>query len=234
MSMWVSGAVTILAILAVALWTAPRWLVPRLAARSPRCLYLVDTSERLVALTLDDGPDAAHTPAILDILRAHDARATFFLISSRIRGLEGLVARAVREGHELGNHLVHDAASIRQPVDAFASDVRAAGTVLGRFATVRWLRPASGWFSHAMLDTIEGEGYRCALGSIYPYDAHHASARLSAAYVLANTRPGAVIVLHDGRSRGRRTVEVLRRVLPVLHARGYRVVSLSELATSRR
>src|SRR5215218_281029 len=157
MSMWVSGGVTILAILAVALWTAPRWLVPRLAARSPRCLYLVDTSERLVALTLDDGPDAAHTPAILDMLRAHDARATFFLISSRIRGLEGLVARAVREGHELGNHLVHDAA----------------GTVLGRFATVRWLRPASGWFSHAMLDTIEGEGYRCALGSIYPYDAHH-------------------------------------------------------------
>jgi hypothetical protein len=55
------------------------------------------------------------------------------------------------------------------------------------------------------------------------------SPRLAAAYILANTRPGAIIVLHEGGGRGRRTVEVLRRVLPVLSARGYRVVTLSEL-----
>ena len=232
--MWLAGSVTTFAAIAAALWTAPRWLLPRIAARSPRCLYAVDTSEHVVALTIDDGPDATYTPAILDVLRAHEAHATFFLISSRVRGLEALVARAVREGHELGNHLVHDAPSIRQPADAFASDVRAAGTVLGRFGTVPWLRPASGWYSDAMLDTIEREGYRCALGSVYPYDAHHASARLSAAYVLAHARPGAVIVLHDGRSRGGRTVETLQRALPVLRARGYRVVTLSELAAPRR
>src|SRR5215212_1258605 len=105
--MWLPEIVALLAILFAALWTAPRWLVPRLAARSRRCLYAVDTSERIVALTLDDGPHATHTPAILDVLREYDARATLFLVSSRIRGLEALVARAVREGHELGNHLVH-------------------------------------------------------------------------------------------------------------------------------
>ena len=232
--MWLAGSFATLGILASALWTAPRWLLKRIAPRSPRCLYAVDTAERVVALTLDDGPDATHTPAILDVLREHDARATFFLISSRIRGLEALVTRAVREGHELGNHLVHNAPSIRQPADTFAHDVRSAGEVLGRFGTVRWLRPASGWYSDAMLDTIEREGYRCALGSIYPYDAHQPSIRLSAAYVLAHARPGAVIVLHDGRSRGRRTAEVLRRVLPVLRSRGYRVVTLSELVATRR
>ena len=232
--MWLPGIVAVIAILFAALWTAPRWLVPRLAARSPRCLYVADTSERIVALTLDDGPDATHTPTILDVLREHEAHATFFLISSRIRGLEGLVARVVREGHELGNHLVHDVPSIRLPADAFAADVRAAGAVLGRFGTVRWLRPASAWYDAAMLDTIEREGYRCALGSVYPYDVYHASARLSAAYVLANACPGSVIVLHDGRNRGRRTVAVLRRVLPALRARGYRVVTLSELVPPQR
>ena len=232
--MWVAGGVTVLAVLAAALWTVPRWLVAPIAAHSPRCLFAVDTSEHVVALTIDDGPDATHTPAILDVLRTHEAHATFFLISSRVRGLEALVARAVREGHELGNHLVHDAPSIRRPADTFASDLRTAGDVLGRFGAVRWLRPASGWYSDVMLDGIEREGYRCALGSIYPYDAHHPSARLSSAYVLANARPGAVIVLHDGRSRGRRTVEVLRRVLPALRSRGYRVVTLSELAGPRR
>ena len=215
--------------LAGALWTAPRWLVPRLAARSPRCLYFVRTRERVVALTLDDGPDAAHTPAILRLLHAHGARATFFLISGRVPGREALVAAAVAAGHELGNHLTRDEPSIRLPLDAFTAALREAGTVLGRFGPVRWVRPGSGWYTRAMLDVIEREGCRCALGSVYPYDAHLPAARLAAAYVLANARPGAVIVLHEGGDRGRRTIEVLRRVLPALRGRGYRVVTLSEL-----
>ena len=227
------GSVAALIVLAIALWTAPRWLAARIAARSPRCLYVVPTRERVVALTIDDGPDAAHTRDILEVLRAHDARATLFLISSRVPGNEALVAAAVAAGQELGNHLTRDEPSNRLRPDAFAAAIREAGSVLGRFGTVRWLRPASGWYTDVMLDTIEREGYHCALGSIYPYDAHQSSAHLSAVYVLSNVRPGAVIVLHDGGSRGRRTVEVLRRVLPVLRARGYRVVSLSELAALR-
>jgi peptidoglycan/xylan/chitin deacetylase (PgdA/CDA1 family) len=226
---WLAASAGGVAVLAGALWTAPRWLVPRLAARSPRCLHAVRTRERVVALTLDDGPDAAHTPAILRLLHAHGARATFFLISGRVPGREALVAAAVAAGHELGNHLTRDEPSIRLPPDAFAAALREAGTVLGRFGPVRWVRPGSGWYTRAMLDAIEREGCRCALGSVYPYDAHVPSARLAAAYVLANARPGAVIVLHEGGGRGRRTIAVLQRVLPALRARGYRVVTLSEL-----
>ena len=92
---------------------------------------------------------------------------------------------------------------------------------------MRWLRPGFGWVDDEMLRTMERAGYRCALGSIYPYDAHLASVRLSVAYVLSNVRPGAVIVLHEGGERGRRTIEVLRTVLPALAARGYRVVTNS-------
>jgi len=207
--------------------------VPRIAARSARCLFAVPTTERVVALTLDDGPDALHSPEILRVLRENDARATFFLISSRVPGNEAIVARMAAEGHELGNHLTHDEPSARMAPEAFAAAVAEADTVLERFAPVRWLRPASGWYNDAMLETIEREGLRCALGSIYPYDAHQPWARLSAAYILANARPGAVIVLHDGGHRGRRTVDALRRVLPELRVRGYRVVTLSELAALR-
>ena len=231
--MWLFGSIVALALLGVAFWTAPRWLVPRIAARSPRCLYVVPTHERVVALTIDDGPDAEHTSAILDVLREHGARATFFFIASRVSGNEALIDAAVAEGHELGNHLVHDVPSNRMSPDAFVAAIREADGVLTRFGTVHWLRPASGWYDDVMLDAIEREGHRCALGSIYPYDAHHGSARLSAAYVLSNVRPGAVIILHDGGSRGRRTVDVLRRVLPSLRARGHRVVTLSELAALR-
>lgn len=228
---WLAATAGCLAVFGGALWTAPRWFVPRLAARSPRCFYAAPVRDRSVALTFDDGPDAASTPAILRLLRAHDARATFFPIAGRIQGRESLLVALVDQGHELGNHLTRDEPSILLTPEAFAVAVRQAGAILQPFGPVRWLRPGSGWYNAAMLDIIERAGYRCALGSVYPYDAHVPSVRFAAAYIVANTRPGAVIILHDGGSRGRRTVQVLRRVLPVLGARGYRVITLSALDT---
>ncbi|HET7550945.1 MAG TPA: polysaccharide deacetylase family protein, partial [Gemmatimonadaceae bacterium] len=225
-----TGCTCGLGVLAIALWTSPRWLVPLLAMRSRGCLYSVSTPERVVALTLDDGPDSVHTPEILDLLRANGARATFFLISGRVPGNERLVEEIVADGNEIGNHLTRDEPSYRLTHEEFAAAAREAGTVLGRFGTVRWLRPASGWYTRAMLTTMKQQGYRCALGSIYPYDAQISSASLSAAYIMSNVRPGSVIILHEGSDRGGRTVEVLRRVLPALRKRGFRVVSLSDLS----
>lgn len=227
---WLIGSVVLLG---AGLWTAPRWLVPRIAARSPDCLYRVETRRRVVALTIDDGPDVVHAPGILEVLAEHGARATFFLISGNVPGAESVVTELTRRGHEIGNHLTREESSIRLSPDAFVGAVREAGDVLGRFGRVRWLRPGSAWYNRTMLDAIEREGYRCALGSVYPYDGRVPSVRLAAAYILANVRPGAVIVLHEGGSRGARTVAVLRRVLPVLRAHGYRVVTLSELAALR-
>ena len=211
------------------LWTAPRWLLSHVAARSPACLFSVPTAERAVAVTIDDGPDATGTPAILAALREHGARATFFLISSRVKGQEGLVRRVVAEGHEIGNHLTREERSIGLAPEAFAADMAQAGATLAPFAPVQWLRPGGGLFNAAMLGAIERAGYRCALGSIYPFDPHLRSPRIAAAYILANVRPGGVIILHDAGARGPRTAETLRRVLPELGARGYRVVTLTEL-----
>ena len=214
----------------VMLWTAPRWLLPWIAARSPRCVYELPTRVRAVALTLDDGPDPSHTGEILRVLREHDARATFFLISDHVAGQEALVSSIVAEGHEIGNHLTRDEPSHRLAPEAFSAAVREAGELLQRFDTVRWVRPGSAWHSADMIDRIERAGYRCALGSVYPYDPYVPSVRFASAYILANVRPGAVIVLHERGARGRRTARTLQRVLPVLRSRGYRVLSLSGLA----
>ena len=233
MAAWLAVAL-VLALMAVALWTAPRWLVPLIAARSPRCLYAVATREKIVALTIDDGPEVAHSRDILRVLRDHDARATFFLISGNVPGAETVVEDLVAQGHELGNHLTREEPSIRLTTPAFVESMREAGGVLSRFGPVRWLRPGSGWYNDTMLDAIEHEGYRCALGSVYPYDGRGMPARIAAAYILANTRPGAIIILHEGKGRGARTVTVLSRVLPALRARGYRVGTLSELHARAR
>jgi peptidoglycan-N-acetylglucosamine deacetylase len=213
-------------------WGVRSWLLYRLAIVFPGCLYQVQTGARVVALTLDDGPDADTTPAILAELRRHGARATFFLIAGRVEGQEAVVEQIVADGHELGNHFTRDRASIRLHADEFERDLQEAHRLLSRFGPVRWARPGSGWYSRAMIATMARQGYRCALGSVYPYDAALPSAAFATWYILRNARPGSIVILHDGGARGRRTLRVLRTVLPSLLRKGYGVVTLSELVAN--
>jgi peptidoglycan/xylan/chitin deacetylase (PgdA/CDA1 family) len=217
-----------------ALWSAPEWLIDGVATLFPGCLYRVPTRAPLVALTIDDGPDPASTPLILAELRRHRARATFFLIADRVPSLEHIVRRLTLEGHELGNHFTRDHPSIRLSPTAFEADLLRAHQVLAPFGPVKWARPGSGWYSRAMIRTMRRHGYRCALGSVYPFDATIPSAAFAAHYILRHARPGAVVILHDGGGRGQRTAKVLAEVLPELRRRGYQVVSLSELDEARQ
>jgi len=210
----------------------PGWLLDWLAAHYPGCLFRVATDTPVVALTLDDGPDAVTTPPILAELQRHGARATFFLIAERVPGQEQLLRQMVAAGHELGNHFTRDRPSIRLSPSAFARDLEEAHRVLTPYGPVHWARPGSGWYSQTMVATMARLGYRCALGSVYPYDAAIPSVTWSRWHMLRNVRPGAILVLHDGGARGRRTLRVLRAVLPELRRRGFRVVTLSQLTAA--
>lgn len=208
----------------------PLWLVDRVAAAFPGCLYRVRTGEPIVALTLDDGPDERSTPRILAELRRSGARATFFLIGERVPGREPLIRRLVEEGHEVGNHLMRDRPAILLERDELARDIEQSHALLAPLAPPRWARPGSGWYSRETVAALSRQGYGCALGSVYPLDATIPSSAYASWYILRNVRPGAIIVLHDGGARGRRTANTLSTVLPELRRRGYRVVTLSELA----
>ncbi len=207
----------------------PFALTRRIAASHPECIFYANTSSRIVALTVDDGPDSSTTPQILDLLRKHDSHATFFMISSRATGNESLIRRTLREGNEIGNHMSQNEASIRLSPREFERSLVEADTVLGRFAEMRWLRPGSGWYNDRMISTMQRHGYRCALGSVYPFDPQLPFAGHSLRAILGHVKPGSIIVLHDGGYKGRNTIKVLTRLLPQLAARGYTVVTLGQL-----
>ncbi|RHZ46722.1 chitin deacetylase CDA4 [Aspergillus thermomutatus] len=217
------------------IYKPPSLLIRYLQHRYPDVLFHVPLPphKKLVALTIDDAP-SQYTPEIAAELRAHGASATFFLIGAQIDGREGVLGELVRAGHELGNHAMRDepsralgddvlSAQIAQ-VQARISDVYAGVGVEG--PGVRWFRPGSGFFSERMRRLVRALGLRIALGSVYPHDPQIPYARVNAAHVLSMVRPGSVIICHDRRSW---TVPMLRRVLPELRRRGYRVVALSEL-----
>jgi peptidoglycan/xylan/chitin deacetylase (PgdA/CDA1 family) len=207
----------------------PQWIAALLAKGSAEVVWLVPTQEPVVALTIDDGPDAATTPGILDLLRKYGARATFFVITERVAANEDLLARVVEEGHELGNHLNSDDPSVLLDPPEFERQLLASHQVLAQFDDVRWFRPGSGWFNAPMLSILRRQGYLCVLGTVYPFDAQIRSVRFAASYVLWNVRPGSIIILHDHGGRGMRTAAALATILPAVQRRGLRVVTLSEL-----
>jgi peptidoglycan-N-acetylglucosamine deacetylase len=204
-------------------------LVVEWASRtSPEVVFQVETSEPLVALTIDDGPSEA-TAEILEVLEEHGARATFFLIGERVRGQPEMARRIVDAGHDVAHHMMEDRPSREMSPEEFEARFDEMDAILRELGGSRLFRPGSGWYDEEMIRAVEERGYRTVLGSVYPFDAHMSWTGFLQWYVLQNATPGSVVVLHEGEGRGFRTAEVLRTVLPELNRRGYRVVTASQL-----
>lgn len=98
---WALGAVVAnhVALSAAGLWPRSAWLGPNV-----RCLPAAAAARHEIAITIDDGPDAEVTPAVLDVLAQHAAHATFFCIAEQARAQPGLLRRIVQAGHSVQNH----------------------------------------------------------------------------------------------------------------------------------
>ena len=205
-----------------------RWL----SRRFPDVLFQQPAAGSLIGLSFDDSPHATLTPRILDVLAAHGAHATFFMVGDHVVGNEQIVRRLIAEGHEVGNHMMSDSSSAALPPAEFERQLRQTHALLAPFGPVRWFRPGHGWFNRRMLDQLQRHGYQCAMASAYALEFLPVTAPYAARHILRNVRPGGVIVLHDGAADRERTVAVLERILPELHRRGYQVVTLSELVAA--
>ncbi len=196
-------------------------------------LTSVRTREALTALTVDDGPHPATTPALLEVLARHDARATFFLIGERAAARPDLVRAIVSEGHEVANHLWRDEPSVRLPAAEFRRQLAAVSDLLRAHAEVSWFRPGSGFFTRRMLRDAAELQLRCVLGSpwlvttTYRGDPVREGRRLGR---LAHR--GAVVVLHEGVPERAPVAAVAGTLLGTLRERGLAAVTVSELVAA--
>ena len=207
----------------------PRWLVRALPGSYPDVVYFVPTEARAIALTIDDGLDADTTPAILDVLRDHEATATFFLVSNSLPGNEALIQRILSEGHEIGHHMTRDTVTVKLPHDELEDQFNEAADALEAFAPITWFRPGSGRYNDRVLALTQARGYRIALASVAPLDTLISSPHSMATFINWMVEPGSVVVLHDVSDRGRRTAATLDELLPILQNRGYEVMTLGAL-----
>lgn len=202
----------------------------------PEVIFYIETNKKLIALTFDDGPDSITTLGIMETLSKYDSKATFFLITNHVGENEDIVTRIVKEGHEIGNHMTSDEPSYKLPDSEFIKKFNEADSILSEYAEVRWFRPGSGLFTNSMINIMDAheKDYLYVLGSVYPLDPIIHSSSFASFYITQNVRPGSIIILHDRGARGKRTIKTLNNILPKLKARGYKMVTLSELYDSKR
>lgn len=224
--------VVVISALVVALWTLfhpTDWAVKRVGEFYPGVLFRVTTSERVVALTIDDAPHPDVTPGILRELRAHGARATFFIIGRHAAAHPDLVQAIRAEGHELANHFYTDRMSARLSDAVLTDELTQTDALIQPLESPRWCRAGSGVLTARMVRLMQAHGYTPVAGTAYPVDLY-TNLRLTVIHFLRNVRPGAVLVLHDGGPKRANNIRAIALLLPRIREMGYRIVTLGELS----
>lgn len=182
-----------------------------------------------VALTFDDGPDPVQTPKVLDVLRRHGVKASFFLIGERVDANPEIVARIVAEGHWVGNHSYsHKPIFPLMRRKRMGEDVEKCRRAIERASGICTdvFRPPFGVTNPTVAGVVRDGGYKVAGWSVRSLDTMGRSRDRVADRVGRRLKPGAVILLHDDR-QGSETL--LEAILGEIEGRGLRAVRLDEL-----
>ena len=190
----------------------------------------LDDPAGAVALTFDDGPVPGMTDRILDVLKAKQAPATFFVIGKLARSHPQLLRRIAAEGHLIGNH-TWGHPSHRLTYEAYLNELDSTcGAVQAQTGVVTVLfRPPNGYRPQALTAAAAARGYALITWSVDPRDWSRTSSGTIVRRVLGNARPGAIVLLHDGARYRMTTVQAVPLIIDGLRGKGLRIVSLAEL-----
>ena len=177
-------------------------------------------------LTFDDGPHPTWTPEVLDVLGRYEVTATFFVLGLNVSRYPQIIERMVDAGHEAENHTFDhiwlSKAAREDIITQVTSTDDALHAVAGtRVDPIKCLRPPYAATNERAVRTAAELGKSIVLWSIDPQDWRRPPAEQIASHVLANVRPGAIILMHDGGGERSQTVAALDTVLAGLSGRGY-------------
>jgi peptidoglycan-N-acetylmuramic acid deacetylase len=195
--------------------------------------YAGSGEEPVLYLTFDAGYENGYTEQILDVLKAHQVPAAFFLVGNYIEKNADLVRRMVEEGHIVANHTMHhpDMSRITDPAafEAELRDLEALFTQVTGKELPRYYRPPQGIYSRENLELAKALGYKTLFWSLAyaDWDNNRQPTKQEALdKLLPRTHNGAVILLH---ATSKTNAEVLGELLTAWEKMGYRFAPISEL-----
>ena len=182
-----------------------------------------------IAITFDDGPVVPNTPRLLDMLAARGIKATFFTVGTNAARNPNIIRRIVADGHEIANHTWNHPYLSRMTDAGVRSELQRSHDSLTSITGTapRMYRPPYGAITARQKQWIMSEfGYPTILWSVDPQDWKTKSASMTRSRILAETRPGAIILVHDIHAS---SIDAMPGTLDGLLAKGFRFVTVSQL-----
>ncbi|ULL13652.1 polysaccharide deacetylase family protein [Paenibacillus sp. H1-7] len=201
-------------------------------------VWNVNTDEKLIALTFDDGPNPVYTPQILDLLKEHDAKATFFVLGKRVQMYPAIAIREVNEGHEIANHTFDHHYLKNVSPQKLVDEIRQTQEVIFDITEQipHVFRPPGGFYNDALLHSAKEDQLTVVMWSWYQdtKDWKRPGVDKIVHTVLSNVHNGDIILFHDLEGDCSQTVEALKRILPELKKQGYQFVTVTDLIAKTR
>lgn len=181
-------------------------------------------SSKIVALTFDDGP-STYTAGFLKVLREKKVPATFFVLGQQVATYPDLARQIVGEGHEIASH------SWKHDLYPSAADLHQTSATIQSVTGFRpcSFRPPGGARNDAVIAGAAQSGMRTIIWDVDPFDWRLPGSSAIRSIVLSQTRPGSIVLSHDGGGPRGQTLEALPAIIDGLRARGYRFATVTEL-----
>lgn len=206
-----------------------------LQAKYPEVMiYKAHTTQKVIALSFDDGPDQRFTPLILNILNKYDVKATFFLLGTRVQTYPDVAKRIYNEGHVIGNHTYWHPQLTKTGVNNMIWEIEKNEKKILSITNVKTnlFRAPYGALNEQLVKQLDVMGYRGAGWSVDSEDWKSLSSVKIKQNILNNIHPGAIILMHSAGHWTQDltgTVLALNELIPYLKEEGYTFVTIPEL-----
>ena len=180
-------------------------------------LWKVDTAERKVFITFDDGPTPQLTTEILAILESYEARATFFCVGDNVVRYPDIFRQIIQSGHSVGNHSHHHLKGWYTSCSQYLEDVSQAS----KFLDSKLYRPPYGLITLRQVRELSKQ-FQVVMWSVLTRDFDPSVSREKCLEIaIRGTEPGAIIVFHDNLKASEKVLYALPRMLEYLREEGY-------------
>ena len=219
-----------LPVAAMAQYSASTPSVAPVKAGEPKVSFsTVNAEGPYIALTFDDGPSAANTPKLLDILAKRHVKATFFVLGECVQQNPEILKREVAEGHEVASHSWSHPDLAKMSEAGVRDQLQRTQDIIVQTTgvTPKLMRPPYGALSEKQRKWVNSQfGYKVILWAVDPLDWKRPGPSVVARRILSETRNGNIILAHDIHAQ---TIEAMPEVLDGLLAKGFKFVTVSEL-----
>ncbi len=200
-----------------------QWLIPS-------CTWRKVGQEKVIYLTFDDGPHPEITAWVIDELKKHQIKATFFCVGDNLKKHPETAKQLLTEGHQIGNHTMHHIKGWKHKNIDYLKDIEDCDTEIRKIheqmndekAQPRLFRPPYGQIKPSQIKLLREKGYEIIQWSNLSCDYDkHLNCEKSLSALVKNAKPGSIVVFHDSEKAENQLKQILPSYLEAMLAEGF-------------